>query len=232
MSAEVYQLKSDLARVCLPRSGGNPERALAWVNSICLLFLIVGLSGARPRLPLPKMVPPLEQPVPIIIQPLPTTPPPQAQPQTKEKSTEDKAAAPRVVVVTLNSPAINFSVPTIGNVIVPNAIAQAPPVAPLRAAPAAVRAEPKNIGSTGQGGDRPQPPYPEMALKFGQQGTVILLLTVDDSGLVQSIDVKETSGSSILDRSAKDFVKRHWIVPPGKGGRLFLATISYQIATN
>jgi TonB family protein len=228
MLAESYQLRSDLARVCLPRPQGHPERTLAWVNSICLLFLIIAVSGVRLRLPAPQAVPPLDEPVPIIIQPLPP-PPLQTQPQTRDESTEDKAVAPRVVVVTPNSPAINFSVPTIGNVIVPNAVAAAPPPAPLRAA-APVHHEPKTIGSTGEGGDRPQPPYPEMALKFGEQGTVVLLLTVDDSGLVQSADIKETSGSAILDHSAQEFVKRHWIVPPGKGGRVFLATISYQIA--
>jgi TonB family protein len=230
MLAESYHLRSDLARVCLPNPQGHSQRALAWVNSICFLFLIVALSGARPRLPMPKSVPPLEEPIPIIIQPLPPTPPPQAE-QPKEETTDDTTPAPRVVVVTPDSPAINFSVPTIGNVVVPNAVAQAPPVAPLKAA-AAVHNEPKTIGSTGEGGDRPQPPYPEMALKFGEQGTVVLLLTVDDSGLVQSVAVKETSGSSILDRSATEFVKRHWIVPPGKGGRVFEATISYQIKTN
>jgi TonB family protein len=229
MLVESYHLKSDLARVCLPNPQGHPQRTLAWVNSICFLFLMVALFGARPRLPSPKPVPPIEQPVPIIIQPLPT-PPPQAEQLNKEESTDDKTPAPRVVVVTLNSPAINFSVPTIGNVIVPNAVAQAPPVAPLRAA-AVVHNEPKSIGSTGEGGDRPQPPYPEMALKFGEQGTVVLLLTVDDSGLVDSITVPETSGSAILDRSALEFGKRHWIVPPGKGGRVFEATISYQIKT-
>jgi periplasmic protein TonB len=230
MLVESYHLKSDLARVCLPHPQGHPQRTLAWVNSICFLFLFVALSGARPRLPAPKPVPPLEEPVPIIIQPLPQTPPPQAE-QPKEETTDDKTPAPRVVVVTPDSPAISFSVPTIGNVVVPNALAQAPPVAPLAAA-AVVHNEPKTIGSTGEGGDRPQPPYPEMALKFGEQGTVVLLLTVDDSGLVESITVKETSGSAILDRSALDFVKRHWIVPPGKGGRVFEATISYQIKTN
>ena len=57
----------------------------------------------------------------------------------------------------------------------------------------------------------------------------MLLLTVDDSGLVQSISLKESSGSAILDHSALEFVKRHWIVPPGRGGRVFQATISYQI---
>jgi periplasmic protein TonB len=231
MLAESYHLKSDLARLCLPRPEGHPQRTLAWLNSICLLFLIVAVSGVRPRLPMPKPVPPLEQPIPIIIQPLPPTPPPQAEQPNKEESTDDKAPAPRVVVVTLNSPAINFSVPTIGNIVVPNAIAQAPPAAPLKAATVA-REEPKTIGSTGEGGDRPHPPYPEMALKFGQQGTVVLLLTVNDSGLVESVTVKETSGSAILDRSASEFVKRHWIVPPGKTGRIFEATISYLIKTS
>jgi protein TonB len=226
MLVESYQLKSDLARVCLPRPEGHPQRTLAWVNSICFLFLCVALSGARPRLPAPKPVPPLEEPVPIIIQPLP--PPPQAQQPNNEESTTDKPPAPRIVVVTPDSPAISFSVPTIGNVLVPNAIAQAPPGEAPKA-PAVVHNEPKTIGSTGEGGDRPQPPYPEMALKLGEQGAVVLLLTVDDSGLVQSITVKESSGSAILDRSALDFVKRHWIVPPGRGGRVFQATISYQI---
>jgi len=232
MLAESYQLRSDLARLCLPRPPGHSERTLAWLNSVCLLFLIVAVSGVRPRLPGPRAVPPLEQPIPIIIQPLPPTPPPQAAQPTKEESTDDKAPAPQVVVVTPNSPAINFSVPTIGNVVAANAIAQAPPVAQLQSAPAAVRAEPKTIGSTGEGGDRPQPPYPDMALKFGQQGTVVLLLTVNDSGLVDEVSVKETSGSAILDRSAREFVKRHWIVPPGKTGRVFEASISYQIKTN
>jgi protein TonB len=228
MLVESYQLKSDLARVCLPHPQGHPQRTLAWVNSICFLFLFVALSGARPRLPAPKPLPPLEEPLPIIVQPLPQKPPPQSEQPNKEESTKDKAPAPRVVVVTPDSPAISFSVPTIGNVLVPNALAQAPPSEPPKA-PAAVHHEPKTIGSTGEGGDRPQPPYPEMALKFGEQGTVVLLLTVDDSGLVESITVKESSGSAILDRSALDFVKRHWIVPPGRGGRVFQATISYQI---
>jgi protein TonB len=230
MLAESYQLKSDLARVCLPHPQGHPDRTLAWINSICFLFLFVALSGVRQTLPVPQAVPSLEEPVPIIIQPLPP-PPTQADQPKKEETTEDQTPAPRVVVVTLNSPAINFSVPTIGNVIVPNAIAPAPPVAPLSVT-AAIHNEPKTIGSTGEGGDRPQPPYPEMALKFGEQGTVVLLLTVDDSGLVESAVIKETSGSAILDRSALEFVKRHWIVPPGKGGRVFQATISYQIKTD
>jgi len=39
-------------------------RRLAWVNSLCLLFLLVGFAGAQSRLPPLKPAPPLEQPVP------------------------------------------------------------------------------------------------------------------------------------------------------------------------
>jgi len=228
---EGYRLKSDLARVCLPDPRGRPHRTLAWVNSICFLFLLIGLVGARPTLPAPKAVPPLEEPVPIVIQPLEPPPRPPDKAEQQEESTDDKSAAPRVVFVTPNSPAINFSIPTIGNTIVPNAIATAPGAAPLRAI-TPVNREPSVIGNTGAGGDRPSPDYPEMASKFGQQGTVVLLLTVDERGVVESVTIEESSGSAILDRSAKDFIKRHWIVPPGAGGRVFQASIVYKLQNN
>src|SRR5208282_5486710 len=146
MLLEEYHLKSDLARVCLPRPEGHPDRVLAWVNSICFLFLLVAVSGVRPRLPLPRPVPPLEEPVAIVIQPLPQ--PPVTETSKKEVATDDTALAPRVVVVTPMSPAINFSVPTIGNVVVPNTVAALPPIAPLQKTVAPVRNEPKTIGST------------------------------------------------------------------------------------
>jgi TonB family protein len=222
-----YHLKSDLARVCLPNPQGQSRRIMAWVDSICFLFLLIGIVGARTTLPKTRVVAPLEEAIPILIQPV-APPPAQAKEEQQKESTDDKSPTPRVVVVTLDSPSINFSIPTIGNVVVPNAIAVAPPSAPLRTVQA-VHQEPKSIGTTGTGGDRPYPPYPQIALETGQEGTVVLLLTVDDSGVVQSVTIKETSGSSLLDRSAKEFVKRHWIVPPGPGGRVFQATISYKI---
>ncbi len=68
-----------------------------------------------------------------------------------------------------------------------------------------------------------------MALEQGQQGAVTLSMTVDDAGLITTIEVKQSSGSSVLDRSALDFVKRHWIVPPGQGVRTYEATINYKL---
>ena len=112
--------------------------------------------------------------------------------------------------------------------VVPNAAAVAPPEAPVQRV-AAARSQPSPLNNTGEGGDRPEPPYPKMALEMGQQGSVVLMLTVDEAGLVISAEVKEPSGSSILDRATLEFVKKHWTVPPGARGRLFQATIAYVL---
>ena len=39
-----------------------------------------------------------------------------------------------------------------------------------------------SLSNTGAGGERPEPPYPPIALETGEQGTVILLLSGDDGG--------------------------------------------------
>jgi periplasmic protein TonB len=174
--------------------------------------------------------PPIEDVAPVVIEPLP--PPVQpAQEQKQEEPNPDKSEAPRVVVVTPDSPAINFSVPTIGNLVVPNSVAAAPPLAPMQAV-APLRAGPSILNSTGSGGERPQPPYPRIALEQGQHGSVLLQMTVDEAGAITDIEVKQSSGSPILDHSALDFVKRHWTVPSGKGTRIYEATIIYKLLGN
>ncbi|MGA2747572.1 MAG: TonB family protein [Verrucomicrobiota bacterium] len=230
MAVAAYQLKSDLARACLPAPDRSAWQRLAWVNSLCILFLLVGVFGAQSRVAPLKRPPPPDQPVPVIIEPLPATPPAADQKETAQNNDDEKQDAPRVVAVTLDTPSINFAVPTIGNLLVPISAAPTPPPAELRRAAPAPRA-PVAIQSTGEGGDRPDPTYPEMAQQLGQQGTVVLLLTVDDVGAVTSISVKETSGSAILDQSAMKWIKRHWIVPPSNGGHLFLVPISYKLKT-
>jgi protein TonB len=226
-----YELKGELARVCLPttHAQAQAQRRLAWINSICVLFLVIGLAGMRTKPPAPIAVKPIEESVPAILEPLPPPPANPEQQKEEEQSPDDTSEAPRVVVVTLESPAIHFAVPTIGTVVVPNAVAQAPPSEAQKAA--VRRSEPKTrlISATGAGGDRPQPAYPKMALELGLQGAVTLLMTVDDAGLITAIRVKESSGSPILDRSTAEFVKKHWIVPPGDAGHTYEATIIYKL---
>ena len=233
-----YRLKSELARVCLPAPHAHEQRNLAWTNSICLLFLVIGLAGFRPKPPPPIAVKPLDEVQAVIIEAAP--PPPLAatveQPADNPLEKPD-ATPPRPVLVTRESPAIRFSVPTPGGtLVVPEALAVAPPapVAEPQAAPPPrpEPAPPSRLENTGEGGERPkQTRYPKLAQDLGQQGTVVLLLTADEAGVIISAEVKESSGSSILDRDASDFVKRHWTVSPGARGRLFQATFIYKLTS-
>ncbi len=221
-----YQLKGELARYCLPGARRDPNRKLAWVNSICIMFLLIGVLGAKRAVVSIKAPPPMEQVIPTIIEPTAPPPPPKDVQQREERKDDEKPEVPQVVVVTPNSPAINFSIPTVGGVV-----AAAPMAAiPLAAPPGpvtTVRNLPTTISSTGKGGDRPEPPYPRILEQQGEQGTVLLLMTVDDSGSISDIKVKESSGYPLLDRSALDYIKRHWIFPPGAGIRLYVAPIKY-----
>jgi periplasmic protein TonB len=221
-----YELKSELARVSLHATDRDRSRKLAWVNSICILFLFVGIIGSKPATVSLRPLPPLEEAVPAIIEPLSPPPPTTTEERQQEPSDNEKPDTPQVVVVTPDAPNINFAVPTIGNVVVPSAIAKPPPLNPMRA-PAPLKQAPATLNSTGSGGERPQPPYPKIALEQGQHGTVILSLSADEAGIITSVEVKQSSGFPILDRSAVDFVKRHWTVPPGT--RLAEVPINYRL---
>jgi hypothetical protein len=54
-----YELKDDLARLCLTSARRDPNQKLAWINSICILFLIIGTVGARRGIISIKPAPPL-----------------------------------------------------------------------------------------------------------------------------------------------------------------------------
>jgi periplasmic protein TonB len=221
-----YPLKSELARLSLHATERETGGKLAWVNSICILFLLIGIFGSRPGRASLKPLSPLEVAVPAIVEPVPPPPQTRAEEQQHEPSENEKPDTPQVVVVTPDAPNINFAVPTIGNVVVASAIAKAPPLHPLQA-PAPLKQAPSRLETTGSGGERPQPPYPKIALEQGQQGKVTLLLSADEAGNIFSVEVKESSGFPILDRSAVDFVKRHWTVP--KGVRLAEVPINYRL---
>ena len=219
-----YELKDELARLCLPAASRDANLKLAWVNSVCILFLIIGIFGARRGWISIKPAPPLEEIVPVILEPV--TLPPQETTEKKE-IVEDKNDTPQVAVVIPQTPNISFSVPTIGSLVVPANLASAPPLEPMRTA-----AQIGSLNNTGSGGERPIPSYPLIAKQTGEQGTVVLLLGGDAAGNVISVDVKESSGFPILDRATVDFVKRRWHLPPGTGSQLFQTSIIYKLQLN
>ena len=217
-TAPVYELKDELARYCLPAANQDANLKLAWVNSICILFLFIGIFGARRGVIAIKPVPPIRVEVSIV---QPTVLPPQATAQKPEQAQPNNQ--PRVLVALPNAPNVNFGIPTAGTLIVPAALASPPQPAPLRIG---------SLFNTGAGGERPEPPYPPIALQTGEQGTVVLMLSGDDAGNVVSVDVKESSGFPVLDHATVDYIKHHWRLPAGAGNRLFQTSITYQLQLN
>ncbi|HEY1661881.1 MAG TPA: TonB family protein [Verrucomicrobiae bacterium] len=215
-----YELKSDLARFSMTAARREPGQKLAWVNSICLLFLIIGVVGARQGIISIKPVPPIHQIIPVVL--VPTILPPQSTVQKTVPPQENNQ--PRVIITIPNAPDIRFSVPTIGTLVAPAVLASAPPLNPLE-----TQSQIGSINNTGTGGERPYPPYPQSAIEHGIQGTVTLLLRGDAAGNVVSITIKESSGSPVLDQSTVAFIKNHWHLPVDTGARLFQTTIAYQL---
>ena len=219
-----YELRDELARLSLPAASREVNLKLAWVNSICLLFLLIGIIGARRGLIAIKPAPPLEEIVPVVLEPITL---PSQETTEKKDADENTEDAPRVAVVIPQSPDVSFSVPTIGSLVVPASLAAAPPLEPLRTA-----ADVNSVSSTGAGGERPQPPYPKIALEEGMQGTMLLVLGGDAAGNVISVDVKEASGFQLLDRSTAEFIKHRWHLPAGAGNQLFQTRITYKLQLN
>jgi TonB family protein len=225
----------DLARFCLEPDPAESKRALAWVNSICLAFLIVGCLGLKPHAPaITLRPPPPEEAVPAVIEPLVT----EVQTVT---ATSDADAAPGeqtpsdnapTVAVTVDSPAVAFSVPTVGNLLVPLGLAEAPPPRPLQPIAPVSAPHIERIGVTGIGGGRPSPPYPEDCLERREQGRVLLFLEVDESGKITLATVKESSGHPLLDRATLEYVKNHWFFAPAAGPRQYEAPIVFRISSN
>src|SRR5437764_1431396 len=109
-----YALSSDLARLCLPSEYRDSNRVLAWVNSICFLFLLIGLVGIKA----PKVVVrPLSEPqdvVPVIF--IPPEEQPKIQPEVKQEEPEPQETpldTPQVatVVAAADPSQVAFAVP-------------------------------------------------------------------------------------------------------------------------
>ncbi len=119
-----YELKDELARLCLPSASRDTNLKLAWVNSVCILFLLIGILGARQGIIAIKPVPPIREEIPVVIQP--AVQPPQAIAPKPEQA--QQINQPRVLVALPDAPNVNFGVPTAGTLVVDAALASAPQI--------------------------------------------------------------------------------------------------------
>src|SRR5271165_2548716 len=99
-----HELTSELARLGLAASRPQDrDRRLAWVNSVCILFLLIGIFGYKVGSVWDRPLPPTEEVVPAVVEPLPPPPQTAAAEQTQDQTDQEKPDAPQVVVVTLDT---------------------------------------------------------------------------------------------------------------------------------
>jgi len=218
-----------LTRFCFEPDAVEASRVLAWVNSLCAAFLLLGLLGLRPRPIIIQTRPtPATEAVATIIEPAIVP----VQPLTAEEpgdGTGDTTAGGPMVAVTLDTPAVVFAVPTVGNVLVPARLAQAPPANPLRGVAPLSVTKVESVGATGGGGARPAPGYPLESMRAREQGTVVLLIEVDATGKVTAVTVRESSGHRRLDAAAVAAVQQTWYFGPARGKRMFESPIVFRL---
>src|SRR2546427_10532537 len=108
-----YQLSDELARLCLQLELRDSYRRLAWVDSVCILFLVMGLIGLRPPRIIERPVTPPAEIVPVVFTPPEEQPKPEPtvnQEQPKEEPQETTVETPQIpTVVAANAPNVAFA---------------------------------------------------------------------------------------------------------------------------
>lgn len=154
----------------------------------------------------PTPAPPKPQPKPEPVKPQPAPKPVQKAPLLP-KAIADPTPVPNAPTGTLDSapaPVADATPPA-------PAAPPAPPSAPAQPSGAAVQLPSSNAAYL----NNPRPSYPSISRRMGEQGKVLLRVLVDENGLPQQIEIKQSSGFDRLDKAALASVQR-WRFVPGK----------------
>ncbi|HMJ89262.1 MAG TPA: energy transducer TonB [Candidatus Acidoferrum sp.] len=198
-------------------------------------FLVVGVAGfflrydrpTAPKKSLPPVVAQLLQ-VELTQDPLPPiTPSPQSPPLPQPPPMVQPIpmpSAPPTIAVAAPSPAIAFAVPIQAPaqvVAAAQASYRTPAVTPPAEAPPAAVPLPLTFG-VGEG-KQPAPEYPRLAMRQGQEGTVVVQFLVGADGRVVAAEAASRSPWPLLNEAAVRVVRRQWQFAPG-------AVRSYEVA--
>lgn len=244
--------KSELPRMsCGVQSGGGGVPLLPIFILVLWLFcLTVGALGfvlpyARPKVicfcqtevevqkieaDLVEKEPPPPQPLADSAPP----PPPDAMipPTLPQPSSPVMLATPSapVVVAVAPSPAVAFALPVVNPTrIAKVSTAASARVSASRPVPAAAPMAPQQL-TFGRGeGAQPSPGYPETARRQGQEGVVVVRLTVSPEGKVTSAEPFVPCPWPLLNSEAVRTVKRRWTFPPGSI-RLYEVAIRFELS--
>ena len=186
------------------------------------LKLAIGqLDIPEPSAILVKLVEKPAAPQPVVAPPMPTQP---SKPQpTPAKPTPTPTPTPRQIIAVAAEPTPSpstFSVPA------PVAAPPAPvAAAPSQPAPAAITAARFNAAYL----NNPEPKYPPLSRRLGEEGKVLLKVRVLPDGNPASVDLEKTSSFERLDEAAKQAVARWRFVPAKRGDEPIEASVIVPI---
>jgi protein TonB len=162
---------------------------VAMLHVVIVYALVTGMAQK-----IMQVIPPSLQ-VSVLPQNIDTknVPPPPKPVLAQVQPTQSTLPPPDIQIATTEQPPIN--------------VQATPPSPPQTTAPADARA-------TGLAYTHTTPPYPEMARKLTEQGTVTLQMTISAQGDVTAAAVLQSSGFADLDQAAVSWVQQHWRYKP------------------
>lgn len=157
------------------------------------------------------------------------TPQPQAKPEPPRP--QPAPEKPKTVPVVKKQVAPRPQAPVVNTTPSQNAITAppAPPAPPAPAEPAppvvsappapAAPALPKTITTGIEYLKAPQPEYPPVSRRMGEEGKAVLRVLVNDKGRPERVDVQQSSGFARLDEAARQAVLRAMFKPFMEDGK-------------
>lgn len=180
-----------------------------------LLGIVVGLHvGVFLLIMAAKTIAPQIMEMPLIVDLLPAPeiesepeakPLPVAKPEPIKQKPVPVPKAPAPVLETTRSEAPAENAP-----VAPPQVAEPTPPAPAAPAISQARFDADYLRN-------PPPPYPPLSRRMGEEGKVVLRVSVNPQGTADAIEVRTSSGSNRLDESALKTV-RNWKFIPAKRG--------------
>ena len=164
-----------------------------------------------------------EEPPELQVNLIPATPAPIKQPEPPKQQPVKQEAPKQVNIVKpvpqpKPTPMPTPNLPPSDNAPVAPATPPAPPAPPAEPAPAPAPSGPISVGINDIQCSDPQPGYPSMSQKMGEEGRAMVKLSIGVAGEVTNVALTSSSGSPRLDRAATEAARSIKCTPYKQNG--------------
>lgn len=217
------------ALVARLRAKFGPFAAVVAIHLVLFYLISTGLLTRMVEVALPEAV---------MVTFVPPPPPPKPAAPAAPKIVAVATVRPPPPVIVPPTPTVQIAIQnTITVTQAAAAVVNEAPAAPVAVAapPAPVSPGPKTITSGVEYVQAPQPVYPQMSKRMGEQGKVVLLVLVNEKGMPDQVKVQTSSGSSRLDEAGRQAALRALFKPHVEDGHpvavYVIVPLTFQLAS-